>query len=181
MSNKKYVLFGITITIICASIGYWYYITVPMIYTYKDSRDRNFILRMYRDNWYMLIAAGSDFSPVHMLTYRASSQNPKHLGNQIIKVMYKGNTPVGFTAYHKKSFYQGKVHFVLIDKPFRGHGYGLQIVRYAINDLKALGCTEISLVTRVENYAAQKTYKNAGFMENGVEDGFMYFKYTVAK
>lgn len=177
--NKKSIIFFVLCVALAIGSGYWYF-TTPMMYDYVEKRDRAFISQMFKDNWYWLIGEGSDFDPEHMLTYRASSKDPRHLGNQTIKVMYVGNNPVGFTAYHKKKFYKGKLHFVLINEKYRSKGYGLKIVQYAVNDLVSRGCTDISLVTRVNNHGAQKVYKRAGFVPGEIVDGFVYFHYKTA-
>ncbi|MGB8467978.1 MAG: GNAT family N-acetyltransferase [Candidatus Babeliales bacterium] len=176
--STLFIFVGTLIAILCASGSYWYY-TQPRMYDFDYKRDSAFILDMFQKNWYWLIAEGSDFSPEYFLLNRASSKQPQHLGNETIKVLYKGGTPVGFTSYYKVKFYKGKVHFVLVNEQFRSQGYGLQLVTYAINALVAQGCTEITLVTRENNFSAQKIYKRAGFEEYGCEDGFIYFKYTV--
>ncbi len=82
-----------------------------------------------------------------MLKHRASSKNPEHVGNEIIKVMYKGNQPVGFITYHKKKFYEGAIHFIDVSKEFRSQGYGLKLLNYGVKDLITRGVAKIGLVT----------------------------------
>lgn len=160
--------------------GFIYYKTAYVaLYDFNAKRDSAFILDVFNRHWYWLIAEGSDFSPEYMLEHLASSKDPSDHGNEIIKVMYKGNTPVGFVIYYKKKFYQGVLHFVAVDDQFRSKGYGLQLVEYAVNDLISRGCTSITLVTRTENYAAQKIYLRAGFKETERTNRFVYYKYTV--
>ena len=162
-------------------IGVGYHLLSPAerIYDFNEKRDTAFILDLFEKDLYWLVAEGSDFSPEYMLKHRASSKKSEHVGNEIIKVMYKGNTPVGFITYHKKKFYEGAIHFIDVAKEFRSKGYGLILLSYGVKDLIARGVAKIGLVTRTNNYSAQAIYKKAGFTESWRTDGFVYFEYVV--
>lgn len=181
---KKYsIQFGIACILIASFLGgFYYYSHIPNtgIYNFNERRDSAFILDIFKKNWYWLIAEGSDFSPEHMLKYRASSKNPEDIGNETIKVLYDQKEPVGFVVYRKKKFYEGFIHFVAVDEKARSKGYGLQLVKYAVQDLIKQGMKKITLVTRTNNIPAQTIYKKAGFQETKIVNGFVYFAYYVS-
>ncbi|MEX0939832.1 MAG: GNAT family N-acetyltransferase [Candidatus Babeliales bacterium] len=158
----------------------YFYTPQVKISNFDEARDTEFILDLFKKNWHWLVAEGTTFSPEYMLKYRASSQDSsKDHGKEIIKVLYEGNEPVGFVAYHKINFFKCMLHFLAVREEFRSKGYGLQLLQYAVNDLIARGCAEITLVTRTNNYPAQKVYKKVGFKETHRTNGFVYFSYIV--
>jgi ribosomal protein S18 acetylase RimI-like enzyme len=176
---KRAIISSIGIVAVLVSMGYFLQPTVVHIYDYDPIRDQAFILNIFKNNWDWLVAAGSQFSPEYMLANRSSSQESGKIGDQIIKVMYEHDKPVGFVAYHKKNFYKCMLHFIAVDQNFRNKGYGLKLLQYAIRDMISWGCAEIILVTRTTNISAQTIYKKAGFKETSRQNGFVYFAYTV--
>ena len=96
-----------------------------------------------------------------------------------MKVGYKGSSPTGFLAYYVKKFYLGKILFVDVLPSYRSQGWGVKFVKYALRDLINKGVSQIELVTRTNNIAAQALYKKLGFQEQGQEEGFVKFIYEV--
>lgn len=176
--------FGL-LAVLSVGIGSYFYTQYSQkeycIYEYNEKRDHDFILNLFKDkeNWYWLVAEGSDFSPEYFLEHRASSKKPEHLGNETIKVIYAQGKPVGFTSYYQLKFYEGRIHFVAVDKQHRSKSYGFILTKYALEDLLKRGTKKISLVTRTTNIPAQTIYKKAGFKEGRVVNGFVYFDYYV--
>lgn len=183
MMLKKRLLKRIVLSFILVGVGFfgyrWYIGSSRQSYMadFDYKRDASFILDIFKNNWYWLIAEGSDFSPEYMLKHKASSRAPEHMGNETIKVMYVDGKPVGFVTYYSLKFYEARIHFVAVDQSCRSRGYGLALVRYALNELTKQGYKKISLVTRVNNYSAQAIYKKAGFKESHINNGFIYFNY----
>jgi ribosomal protein S18 acetylase RimI-like enzyme len=181
--SKKIIISFFLVAAACAVVPvsyYYYYCASTSVYTFDQKRDASFILDIFKHDWHWLVSEYStDFSPEYMLAHRASSKNPEHLGNLTIKVLYAKQEPLGFTAYYKKKFYEGFVLFLAIRHEFRSKGYAKILLRHAMDDLIAQGCTKIRLVTRTTNYPAMKVYRNAGFVETSREDGFIYFEYKV--
>ena len=95
--------------------------------------------------------------------------------------MAQKGKPVGFVSYNKPKFYEGFVHFLTVDEKERGKGYGLKLLKYAVDDLARTGASLIRLVTRVENYPAQKIYKTLGFKEIKRDERFVDFEKVVKK
>lgn len=129
-----------------------------------------------KNNWYWLIAS-DDFSVNHMLKNRApNNRDIRYFGKLIIKVLRVKNEFAGFTAYYKKNFNTGQLLFVAVKDEFRGHGYGFELVNYAVRALDQMGVSRVQLLTRTDNTAAQSIYKRAGFKEAYRVPGFVYFE-----
>lgn len=163
---------------VAGGIGYYQYCCKVGIYDLVEERDKPFIMDIFTKNWYWLVAEGStEFSPEYMLHHQV--RTPSSTDHLYIKVLYQGQEPIGFTAYYKEMFYKGRILFVAVREEFRSQGYGRQLIDYAIDELKKMGATTITLVTRTTNYAAQKLYQNAGFTELTRDDRFVSFEYNV--
>lgn len=52
---------------------------------------------------------------------------------------------------------------MVVDPAFRSQGIGEQLLQYAIDEARALGCTRISLLTDATNEGAHRFYQRAGF------------------
>lgn len=146
------------------------------ILEFNELRDTQFILDSFKRDWHWLVE-GFDFSPEKMLRNRKSLKKAGY--EEIIKVAYQGEKPVGFVTYYQKNFYLGKIHFIDINPAFRSKGWSYKLLDYAIKDLAKKGITKIELVTRTTNYPAQKLYTRYGFKEIRRDDGFVNFEYTV--
>lgn len=162
-----------------AAIGtYFWFAPCEGIVDYSPSRDRAFILQIFKENWDWLISS-PDYSVEHMLDTRSSSKDLENIGNLTIKVYCEAGNPKAFTAYYKKAFYKGQVLFVATPESERRKGYAEKLLRYAIEDLKKKGSTVIQLVTRVTNERAQNLYKKIGFTEIWRDEGFVRFELLV--
>jgi ribosomal protein S18 acetylase RimI-like enzyme len=147
------------------------------IYDYNEQRDKEAIKKIFMDNWYWLTVHEQDpaYPEYIFSTNSPNDWEPQYIGQLHVKVLREGSDLVGFVAYHKLNFYEGKVLFLAIDKRFRGKHYGEQLLRAAIADLRKLGSKQVWLVTRVDNKSAIKLYKRSGLIETGVEGGFVHF------
>lgn len=154
------------------------------IYEYNQKRDAAFINQLFHDDWYWLVAGIADtFDHVaqnyvdFLLEHRTNSHTlpPKHI--LTMKVGYQDNQPTGFLAYYIKKFYLGNILFVDVLPTFRSQGWGMKFMQYAMQDLIKHGVSQIELVTRTDNVAAQKLYEKLGFQEKENEGGFVTFVY----
>lgn len=146
------------------------------IQNYKASRDRQFILDLFQKNWYWL-TANENLSPETVLdTSSLSHPDGSHKADLIIKVYLESNKPTGFIAYYKKKLYQGYVQFIAVDDKYRGRGYAQKLLKYAIDDLKQMGCINIRMLTRMSNYPARAVYTKLGFKERWSNEGYIEYE-----
>jgi len=138
---------------------------------YNKLRDKQFILNMFKKNWYWLVDEDDDkdFSPEYMLDTKSSSNNEKDKGNLNIKVFVEDNITKGFITYYteinskNKSKY-GIIFTLAVDEKYRNKGIAKELLKYAIKDLKNnLKCDNIYLYTRINNEPAIKCYIKFGF------------------
>lgn len=161
---KKFLLFFFIIFAIGSSAYIFkiYFEKKEGIYTYVPEKDRDFILKVFKENWDWLVNS-TNYSPEYTFDNLASDLQPSSKGNLIVKVYYENSQPAGFVAYHKNPFYEGFVLFLAVDKCFRSRGYARKLLQYAIDDLKKQGSAFVRLVTRVDNQSARKVYEGMGF------------------
>jgi len=152
---------------------------------YNKLRDKQFILNMFKKNWYWLVDEDDDkdFSPEYMLDTKSSSNNEKDKGNLNIKVFVEDNITKGFITYYteinKKNKLKNGVIFILgVDEKYRNKGIAKELLKYAINDLKnRLKCDSIYLYTRSVNNPAIKCYLDLGFKPKYGGIGYIKFEY----
>lgn len=172
----KYIVIGALL--VAGGVAGWYYKThvAEGIYSYEPSIDRAFILDLFKKDWYWLISDYSpDYSPEYMLDNRASSNEPKYIGNLSIKTYRKEGRPIGFIAYYMKELFEGYILFLAVSKEFRGQGHARKLFSYAVDDLKKRGATVIRLITRTDNVRGRKLYTGMGF--NQIWTDGAYVKY----
>ena len=145
------------------------------ILEYESARDKQDIINLMKKNWYWLISS-PDYSAEYMLDNQIPShREPRYKGALRVKVLRDSKNLLGFTAYYKLNFYEGRVLFLAVDETQRGKGYGELLMRHALSELKKLGSYKICLDTRVDNLKAQSLYKRIGFIEESRDDAFVHF------
>jgi len=145
------------------------------LYDFDPTRDTQDIVQLFNQNYYWLVPF-PDYSPQAMLKERSPKiGDPFWRNKQNIKVARKKNKFFGFIAYHIKTPTQGFIHFLVITQDARNKGYGKLLLTYAINDLFAHGAQTIDLVTRTNNFPAQKLYTSVGFTETSRDAEYVYF------
>ncbi len=162
-----------------AALSYWYTAgDCEGVACYKPSRDRAFIEKLFMDNWYWLIPEQTTFVLKRFLDKSASYSESAPLDKDASKIIVycQEGKPLGFAAYNKESFYKGKLRFIAVEKQARGKGYSQKLMNYALNDLKAMGCSVVELLTRTDNAPAQKLYYNLGFKPLRKEEKFIWFE-----
>lgn len=160
--------------------GTWYYWNkaTEEIFVYEPTRDRAFILNLFKQDWYWLVSDYSpDYSPEHMLDYKASSKDPKNTGNLTVKTLVKDRkTPVGFVAYYMKELFEGYILFLAVDKNYRSKGYARRLLSSAITDLKKHGAAVIRLITRTDNVRGRKLYTGMGFKDVWTDGAYIKYE-----
>jgi ribosomal protein S18 acetylase RimI-like enzyme len=176
--TKKIALIAMFSIVIIGLSAYFFTRTCEGIVPYKPSRDKEFLLKLFADNWYWLVPEHSKFSAERFLTKSASySENaPLDPDSSKIMVYCHEDKPIGFVAYDKQSFYKGRLRFIAIDERYRGKGYSEKLMNYALEDMKKMGSTVVQLLTRINNEAAQKLYKRLNFKLLWEGNGFVRFE-----
>ena len=172
--------------VIAALAGLVYYYS-PMrsrtgIMPYHAARDRTATIKMFRDNWYWLIAdAGkntnpeeSPFSVEQYLDGGYIAKGEKR--DETIAVYCIDNNMIGLVSYYSESFYKGILHFIVVDPAHRGRGYAEKLLRHALEDMKKRGLSLVQLLTRCDNIPAQKLYTKLGFKEFWRDNNFVKFE-----
>jgi len=143
---------------------------------FNKERDTQFILNCFEQDRYWL-TNNPEFSAQYMIDHMTPKPDPAYFGKQNIVLLYFKDQPVGFGAYYMKSFYEGFIHFLYINKAERGKGYSAVLMRYMMNQLSKMGSKFIKLCTRVNNVPARSLYRKLGFKElEPDEQGFVYFE-----
>ena len=147
---------------------------------YKRDKDRNFVEKLFKNNFHTLTA-----NPDHDFDVMLEKRSPnkfqtKYFGKMDTMVMYEGDQPAGFISFFMKSTYKGKILFLAIDDKFRHKGYGKKLVEYALAKLKKQGAKVVKIATRTNNIPAQKLYgTKLGFVKTGEKDGFVFYRKDV--
>lgn len=150
------------------------------IMPFNKERDTAWMLKLFYDNKYWLYEGPeSEFRPEYTLEHQSSSRKAEDDHNLTIKTLYLKKTPVGFVAYHKLSFYVGKILYLVVKHEFRGQKYGYLLLQYAVDDLKRDGVKKIQLITRTTNSSSQNLYTKFGFHQIDTEDGIVTFEYDL--
>lgn len=144
------------------------------IQTYQSSRDRQFILDLFKKNWYWLTANDS-LIPENVVDYKTNG-SPDQNEKFTIKVYLENNTPEGFIAYYKAHLYQGVIRFVAVGEQYRNKGIAQKLIQHALEDLKRRGCITVKILTRMTNYPARATYTKAGFTELWSNEGYIEYQ-----
>lgn len=144
------------------------------ITNYEPARDRQFLLDLFKKNFYWLVA-DEHYNAEYMLDNRASMQYGP-AGDLTIKVYLVDNKPIGFVAYHKLSFYKGRVLFLAVDEAHRKKGYAEKLLRYALKALKDDGSAIIQISTRTDNIRAQSLYRKISGKEVWRDESFVRFE-----
>lgn len=76
----------------------------------------------------------------------------------VIGVIANHNLHDGFVTY---------IEHVVVDKKFRGHGYGSELIRFAEQRAREEGCYLIELDTDLGANRASKLYEKSGYQKSG--------------
>ncbi len=182
--TKAYRAYGVIAFILLSMGGYYYFSPSPITITALDEkRDMKQLLDIFKQDWFWLILGG-DYNRESAL-YFLDVNTPKHRAKQLkVFVMRQGKECLGFVATYMVSPRLGKLQFLAVNKIFRRHKYGEQLLRYGVQQLLDMGAKKVELLVRTINIPAQKLYKKVGFYEiagyKDLEDG-LYFEYDPLK
>jgi len=130
-----------------------------------------------KDRYWLTSTPGYDAD--YMLKYRAPNKSILYQGKMHIKVLLDHGQVAGFTTYYMKPGNNGCVLFVAVGQQFRNKGYAKKIVRYDIEQLRRLGATRVTLLTRATNYPAQRVYESVGFARVREDEDYVYYSYPL--
>ena len=185
---RKKITVGFLITACLASLTIWWFTQShshfniePFVY----ERDMADVLNIFDENWYWLIPEPKEHYSPHYLPYvfkyRAPGANPMRHNSLQINVIRDQGHVIGFNAFFKKSKTVGQILFIAVQEKARKKGMGEALFRHAMDTLlEKEGCTQLILLTRMDNDRAQRLYKRFGFTEAFSDaPGFIYFSYKV--
>lgn len=185
MTKKLITVAAVLILLSFGASVFYYYAPQPMfvsnepISDFQDERDTQDLLKLFEKDRYWLISS-EDYDPAWALKTRSpNKRDNRYFGKLHIKVLRENGQFLGFVAYYMKNFFLGQLLFLGVNPDFRGKGYAQQLMKYAIEDMKKMGASMITLVTRTSNTSAQSVYKKLGFSVTHEEDGFVYFELRV--
>lgn len=149
------------------------------IVNYNEARDKQEILNIFVSEKHWLLSS-DDYDAEFMLKYKAPNENPLYFGKAHIKVYLENGQFAGFSVYYKKTPNEGTILFIAVKKEFRNRGIAKKLTQAAIDDLKRLGSSRVTILTRTQNVRAQAVYTKLGFHEiNRDSDGYVYYDMDV--
>ena len=175
-SFKKFIKVGILFTVLLGVGVGVYYFRAPTagIYSFNDSRDSEFLHRVFQKNWYWLVCDKKHVYNGPYVDYfienKTTRSNPHQYGKNKMKVYFVDGKPAGFTSFFKKNSCVGKFLFLAVLEEFRGKGVGRKLLNYATDELFKDGCFKVELIVRNENESAIKLYESEGFEKYEEDD-----------
>lgn len=143
-----------------------------------DERDVREVEQLFEQDLYWLTSR--DYYNVRemMLKHSSDYDDPSKDGDLHIYIMRDKTTDafMGFTAYHKLSFYKGKILFVGVAPAYRGKHLAGDLVQFDFEQLKKMGLKKAMLTARVDNKPARRAYEREGMKSYMEHDGFMYYE-----
>lgn len=145
---------------------------------FQCDRDLPEVRQMLKKDLYWLTTEES-YNHDFLFQYRCPNQNPLYFGKLEVKVIRNNVELVGFITYYMKQHGIGQIQFLAVKDAYRGKRYGQILLKHALNDLAHKGARTIELITRPSNLSGQRLYNRVGFVEQGRDETFVYFQYTV--
>ncbi len=183
--NKSFIkklTLAVALTALSGGIFYYVFFQLPAavvaqgpIYDYEPARDRKDIVDYFERNLYWLTPSSqSDIE--FQLDHKSPNRSPLYFGKLIVKVLREDGKFVGFTAYYRQTLTKAMLLYVGVNEEFQGKGYGRKLVEYILKDLKRRGAHSVWLLTRTNNFSAQKLYNKTDFTETRrTDEGCVYF------
>lgn len=143
----------------------------------RDARD---VTALFKEDYAWLSTRSFDAAFVDwtLRTHSPNEYEPEYQGMMNIDVIREKNQVAGFVTYYLLSPIVGRILFLEVGKDFRCKGYGEVLVRHAIQHFFKQGISLVQLLTRDNNYPAQKLYTRVGFQEISRSEGFIYYAIT---
>lgn len=180
--SQKTMFLGTLSTLLFATLFFFsFFYTPQLFFEYDATRDRQDILTLFENDRYWLTATPG-YSAEYMLdTKSPSSQQAFYKGAlKIYTVRLKGIF-IGFCAYYLKRKDLGQILFIAVHPDFRNQGYARKMVRFCLEELKKQGVLHATMLTRSNNFPAQKAYEAVGFSELGRDEEFVYYFYDLTQ
>ena len=148
----------------------------PFIY----ERDKEQVMTLFEQDydWLSTREYNRDYVEWVLRSHSPNEYEPEYQGKMFIDVLRDNNRVAGFVTYYLRSPFVGHILFVEVGKDFRRLGYGYVLVRHAIAALFAQGVHIVQLLTRADNFKAQRLYTRVGFAETTRNEGFVYYAIT---
>lgn len=134
-----------------------------------ENSDFKPVLKIMNDNMFW-ISEHSDLSAEKVLTLKAPSNDESKKGQVLIDVVADNDLAVGFIAYYKKSYQQGYIWLLAVDKDHRKMGIGEKLIAHSLATLKKQGATFVTLAAKLINKPAISLYQKMGFVEESRDE-----------
>ena len=135
-----------------------------IIQDYDEVADHQAVNIIYKKNWpFLCVGRDYDQKIVDILIGPDSCpEAPKS-----VKVLYDNKHVCGFiTYYHQIPQNRGYIEQLAIQADYQRKGFGLQLMRYAIENLKQKDIEKILIYVRKDNIPALTLYEKLGFAEH---------------
>lgn len=168
--------------IIACIVGVWLYSTSyerGPIFTFNQKRDLEQMVQLFEKNRSWLTYQRYSDPAFLFINKTPSYRDPRFMGAMEVKVMRDGKDLIGYTTYYVDEENKGKILFVVVDEKYRGKRYAQQLIEYALQDFKKRGLKYAYLVTRLDNFSAQKAYTRMGFFETERDDTYVTYGYNL--
>ena len=134
------------------------------IQDYNEATDKETVNAIYAKNWpFLCVGRDYDEKIVDILIGPDSCpEAPKS-----VKVLHDNNHVRGFvTYYHQVPQNRGYIEQLAIQTEYQKKGFGLQLMKYAIETLKQNDIEKILIYVRKNNIPALTLYEKLGFSEH---------------
>lgn len=139
------------------------------IRAYDPEKNKEYLKKLFQDNWATLIGYHSQFSVDYFLTNLAPTNDPRDFGLEQIFLYYYNREPIGFISLYKifsaGEAYTGRIHFLCIEEKYRNQHFGEKLIAYGLEQLKKQGIKFVYLKSFAENLWGISLYKRMGFKE----------------
>lgn len=184
-SLNKYILGVLFLSALAlGGLVYWYSIRSSKpcagIQSYVPERDRDIIIQLFSDNWYWLVPDNDPFSIERFLDQSNNRQGNGPDDTKIFVYCHNGK-PVGMVSYYKESLDAGRLRSIVIEQAQRGKGISEKLMDHAMNDMKKMGLSKVTLITRTNNQGAIKLYDKLNFVRTKERNGYVTFEKSIAQ
>jgi [ribosomal protein S18]-alanine N-acetyltransferase len=109
-------------------------------------------------------------NPWHKTTFLGEIQN-RSIAYPYVAVSEPEHAIIGYIMFWLIED-EGQINNIAVHPDFRGKGIGEEIVRFALDKIRHLGGTFVTLEVRQSNAAAASLYQKMGFTLLGVREGY---------
>lgn len=183
LPKNRVIRISITVFLIAmCCFGVWLYSGAyqqDSLSDFNQKRDLKQMVELFEKNRSFLTYQKYSDPAFLFINKTPSYRDPRFMGSMKIKVIRDGKNLIGYTTYYTDEEGRGKILFVVVDELYRGRRYAQQLVQVALKDFKKWGLKYAYLVTRVDNFSAQKAYERVGFFETDRDDTYVTYGYNL--